>query len=188
MTFPPLTDHHREFIKAETRQQESDSDEEPGEFWAGHYVLDYGSAPTVGWKVGMGLAKLGDDRGVDLMLCRPEKASKVRVAALHALIQFHPVSGVLMLVGLDTYTLSSSSWITVAMNIRSFFATTKGTYCIRRSIASRLGSCNISWSMQIMIKRSSLKDTSKSETSTLPYSTAQLHTHTWTLCLTSTKR
>ena len=120
MEYPRLSDHHREFIEAErvVRGEELFPDRDtasknifeggdrssPMELWAGHYALNFSTAPTVGWRAGRGLSKLGEDRGVDLMICRPERGSKAGIAPLHALIQFHAQSGVLMLVGLsDSY-------------------------------------------------------------------------------------
>ena len=120
LEYPRLSSHHRSFIQAErgVREEESwpesdtasgstftdDCPSSPVEFWTGHYTLNFQTAPAIGWRVGKGSSKSGGDRGVELMVCRPERASKAGIAALHALIQFHPESGSLMLVGLsDTH-------------------------------------------------------------------------------------
>lgn len=107
-----LSEHHQKYIRVErtTRKidhgSSSESDQQPSpqsEYWAGYYTLflQMGSTQptTVGWRVGRGSSKTpNDNRGVDILLIRPK--AKVRgVAPVHALIQFHPTSGVLMLVG-----------------------------------------------------------------------------------------
>ena len=115
LEYPRLSSHHRSFIEAERvmRKEQfwSDSDttsrssfrddspSSPVEIWTGHYALNLKTAPAIGWRVGKGSSKLGATRGVELMICRPESGSKAGITALHALIQFHFESGVLMIVG-----------------------------------------------------------------------------------------
>ncbi|KAL8832829.1 MAG: hypothetical protein Q9191_000013 [Dirinaria sp. TL-2023a] len=117
MQYPSLSSFHRSFIEAErvasreevcsasdTASGSSFRDESPStrvELWTGHYALEFEKAPTIAWRVGKGSSKSGEDRGVDLLVCRPERGSKAGIAALHALIQFHTESGLLMLVGLS---------------------------------------------------------------------------------------
>ena len=119
LNYPDLSTHHRSFIDAErilrgepslTESGNADSGlnsepETPGtpisEAWIGSYSLNFNTAPSRGWRIGRGSSRLGDERGVDLLLCRPGRKTRSGVAALQALIQLHPQSGVLMLVGLS---------------------------------------------------------------------------------------
>ena len=116
---PGLSGHHRSFLQAQRAneqqilQSSSDissgdrsSEESPAspeeELRAGYYALDFDSSfHIVGWRVGRGSSRRGADRGIDLLICPPERGRKMRVAAVHALIQLHRESGVLMLVGLS---------------------------------------------------------------------------------------
>jgi len=115
-----LTEHHKQFIHAIPHDQspacsppasdyESDRplrprrDASPETLWAGHYLLSTDRPgdvkATIGWRVGRGTARL-KNRGVDLLVVYPGEHS-YDVAVVHALIQFHPESGVLMLRGVD---------------------------------------------------------------------------------------
>lgn len=114
-----LSEHHAHFLEAAKREYEGedrssqretnpeasstaeDSDSSAETLWAGQFALDFSSYHVRGWAIGRGNSKFGENRGVDLILCRPGKGSKLGVAAVHALIQFHLQSGVLMLVGLS---------------------------------------------------------------------------------------
>ena len=110
-----LHDYHRSFISVERRSRPAESGSElsesekrtsPTEYWSGGYTLSLSNLPTkpvsVGWRIGRGSSKSLeiDTRGVDIILIRP-KAKAQGVAAVHARIQFHPLSGVLMLVGVQ---------------------------------------------------------------------------------------
>ncbi|KAL8707341.1 MAG: hypothetical protein Q9220_007616 [cf. Caloplaca sp. 1 TL-2023] len=111
---PKLSEHHRSFIHVEHKQRSEDSGSEsssskrdaapPSQFWAGYYSLSLEdpakSKTTVGWRLGRGNPAADDEtRGVDILLIRPKSKSH-NVAPIHARIQFHERSGVLMLVGL----------------------------------------------------------------------------------------
>ncbi|KAI4162412.1 MAG: hypothetical protein LQ342_003978 [Letrouitia transgressa] len=104
---------HRSFISVQRKAPpaESGSDlsesERPTtakEFWSGHYIFRLSNLPlkptSIGWRIGRGSSKLEADRGVDILLIRPRKKTE-GVATVHARIQFHPLSGVLMLVGVE---------------------------------------------------------------------------------------
>ena len=107
-----LSDYHNDYIHVERRTKNTDSssensgsDQRPSpepEYWAGFYALSLQNLPrkptSIGWRVGRGSSRLEGDRGVDILLICP-KAQSQGVAPVHARIQFHPRSGVLMLVG-----------------------------------------------------------------------------------------
>ncbi|KAL9045089.1 MAG: hypothetical protein Q9214_001827 [Letrouitia sp. 1 TL-2023] len=111
---PKLHHRHRSFISVQraTRPAESGSDlsesekyNTPTEFWSGSYTLSLCNLPlnptSVGWRIGRGSSKNPEkDRGVDLLLIRPRKKTE-GVATVHARIQFHPLSGMFMLVGVE---------------------------------------------------------------------------------------
>ena len=118
-----LSQYHRQYIHAKPRSlspdvpttsnptdsdYESDRPSDPWrqtseKLWSGHYLLSThrpgGAKQAIGWRVGKGTSKL-KDRGVDLLVTCPGKYS-YDVAMVHALVQFHPESGVLMLRGLS---------------------------------------------------------------------------------------
>ena len=118
-----LSQYHRQYIHAKPRSlspdlptssnptdsdYESDRPSDPWrqtseQLWSGHYLLSShrpsGAKQAIGWRVGKGTSKL-KDRGVDLLVTCPGKYS-YDVAMVHALIHFHPESGVLMLRGLS---------------------------------------------------------------------------------------
>jgi len=115
-----LTEHHKQFIHAVpldqspagsplTSDYESDRpplprrDASPNKLWNGHYLLSTARPgdvkPSIGWRVGRGAARL-KDRGVDLLVVCPDEHFH-EVATVHALIQVHPESGVLMLRGVS---------------------------------------------------------------------------------------
>lgn len=85
------------------RQPQPRREDTPKKLWAGHYLLSTdctGKAPpSIGWRVGKGTSKL-EDRGVDFLLIPPGLPSR-KVAVYHALIQFHPKSGVLLIKGVS---------------------------------------------------------------------------------------
>ncbi|KAL8945398.1 MAG: hypothetical protein Q9211_000081 [Gyalolechia sp. 1 TL-2023] len=120
--YPELTNHHRSFIRVERKQRPEDSGSTSSaskrntsptsEYWVGYYSLSLQDPAecktTIGWLFGRGASKNptdpshGEDtRGVDLLLIRP-KTKSYDVAPVHARIQFHIQSGVLMLFGLHT--------------------------------------------------------------------------------------
>ena len=75
----------------------------PDKLWSGHYLLS-SNLPghiqaTIGWRVGRGHFKF-QNRGVDLLVV-PSGTSSRKVAVVHALIQFHPNSGILMIRGVS---------------------------------------------------------------------------------------
>ncbi|KAL9578163.1 MAG: hypothetical protein Q9212_005894 [Teloschistes hypoglaucus] len=111
---PEVTEYHRSFLQVERVQKDvevsSDSEEsskpppQQTEFWSGYYSLslNYASQKVglASWRVGKGTTKhKEEDRGVDLLLIGPGN-QKHKVTDVHAMIRFHPVSGVLMLVGM----------------------------------------------------------------------------------------
>ena len=126
VNYKQLSKYHRSHIEAERTLREADNDEEltsqgtenesqvtssrvaqdqDVEMWTGHYILSFdrpsfGTTALLRWRVGRGTSKLPHDRGVDIMVVCPGTRPK-GVTTLHALIQFHPQSGVLMLSGLD---------------------------------------------------------------------------------------
>ncbi|KAL9004295.1 MAG: hypothetical protein Q9188_002884 [Gyalolechia gomerana] len=120
--YPELSNRHRSFIRVERMQRPEDSGSNssaskrhaspPAEYWAGYYSLSLQDPAefktTIGWLLGRGTSKNPTDpscdedaRGVDLLLIRPKTKSH-DVAPVHARIQFHTQSGVLMLFGLHT--------------------------------------------------------------------------------------
>ena len=116
-----LSDFHRGFIcakrippkdptnsDAESRDAGYDSDRpsqpvNDSQLWAGHYVLSFDRLgdvkTTIGWRIGRGTSKL-KNRGVDLLVVGPGEYS-YGIDVVHALIQFHPESGVLLLRGVS---------------------------------------------------------------------------------------
>lgn len=52
---------------------------------------------TVGWRIGKGSSKLPDSRGVDVLIVRPTQKEAMKVAAVHASVQFNVESGALLL-------------------------------------------------------------------------------------------
>ncbi|KAL8751242.1 MAG: hypothetical protein Q9199_006557 [Rusavskia elegans] len=72
------------------------------ERWCGYYTLSQQRLPryvSQGWRLGRGSSRTRDeDRAVGLLIIGPGKRAR-GVAPIHALIQFHPKSGVLMIVG-----------------------------------------------------------------------------------------
>ncbi|KAL9011372.1 MAG: hypothetical protein Q9173_003775 [Seirophora scorigena] len=108
-----LSDYHNSFIHVElkardaTPENNSGSDrskEEETERWyrCGYYELSLQRLPTEveqGWRVGRGTSRTqGKNRDVDILVICPGKRTK-GVAPIHALVRFHPRSGVLMIVG-----------------------------------------------------------------------------------------
>lgn len=105
------SDYHRQFIQAEFKDRKAPSDSESGsdrskdqetKRWCGYYELSLQPLPThvsTGWRLGRGSSRTKEkDRAVDIILISP--GNKARgVAAVHAIIQFHPRSGALMIVG-----------------------------------------------------------------------------------------
>jgi len=87
----------------ESYPQQSRREHTPKKLWAGHYLLSTtrpgSSPPNIGWRVGKGTSKL-ENRGVDFLVVPPEIRS-CKVAVYHALIQFHPKSGVLLIKGVS---------------------------------------------------------------------------------------
>ncbi|KAL8828632.1 MAG: hypothetical protein Q9170_006520 [Blastenia crenularia] len=113
---PNLSDHHRAFIRVERKQRAEDSGSDNSSskqgastqaaYWAGHYSLSLEdpakSISTLGWLIGRGTpSDDSDNHRVDILLIRP-KTKTHGVAPVHARIQFHTRSGVLMLFGLHT--------------------------------------------------------------------------------------
>lgn len=115
-----LTEHHKQFVRAvpyegslagspTASDYESDQpprprrNASPDKLWDGHYLLSTERPgdvkPSIGWRVGRGIAKL-KNRGVDLLVVCPNE-HLYDVAVVHALIQIHPESGVLMLRGVS---------------------------------------------------------------------------------------
>ncbi|KAL8804026.1 MAG: hypothetical protein Q9182_002817 [Xanthomendoza sp. 2 TL-2023] len=109
-----LNAQHRSFIHVERRERdapdsgtdlsasEGPKDNEDKSYWGGYYslsLIDTIDKPfSIGWRVGRGSSKLEHDppRGVDILLIDPGKISH-GIAAVHARIQIHPQTGVLML-------------------------------------------------------------------------------------------
>jgi len=87
----------------ESNAQQSRREHTPKMLWAGHYLLSTtrpgNSPPTIGWRVGKGTSKL-ENRGVDFLVV-PPKIRSCKVAVYHALLQFHPKSGVLLIRGVS---------------------------------------------------------------------------------------
>ncbi|KAL8641275.1 MAG: hypothetical protein Q9228_001894 [Teloschistes exilis] len=111
---PEVTEYHRSFLQVKRMQKdvEISSDSEQSSkpppqqigFWTGYYSLALNDASRklglAPWRVGKGTTKYKEeDRGVDLLLIGPGN-QKHKVTDVHAMIRFHPVSGVLMLVGM----------------------------------------------------------------------------------------
>lgn len=115
-----LTEHHKQFVHAvpyegsltgspATSDYQSDQpprrrrNASPDKLWDGHYLLSTERPgdvkPSIGWRVGRGTAKL-TNRGVDFLVICPDEHF-YDVAVVHALIQIHPESGVLMLRGVS---------------------------------------------------------------------------------------
>lgn len=117
--FSHLTEHHKQFLRATAYNGSPDGspsgscesdrpprprpDGLPEKLWTGHYLLSTNRPgdlkPSTGWRVGRGAAKL-KNRGVDLLVVCPGEHA-YDVAVVHALIHFHPESGVLMLRGVS---------------------------------------------------------------------------------------
>ncbi|KAL9634589.1 MAG: hypothetical protein Q9204_002936 [Flavoplaca sp. TL-2023a] len=115
-----LSPHHRSFIHVVRRTRSEDSESETGmierhshvdhQYWAGYYSLAL-QDPVVnksaaGWRLGKGYSSgsapgaSAQDKGVDLLLIRPGKSNR-HVAPVHARIRFHPLSGAIMLFGVQ---------------------------------------------------------------------------------------
>ncbi|KAL9608564.1 MAG: hypothetical protein Q9167_006610 [Letrouitia subvulpina] len=111
---PDLCQYHRSFITVQRKTRpgvsgsdvsESERHVTPKEIWTGHYMLSLTNLcqnpTTIGWHIGRGSSKNpATDRGVDILLIRPRKKTE-GVATVHARIQFNPLSGALMLVGVE---------------------------------------------------------------------------------------
>ncbi|KAL8692020.1 MAG: hypothetical protein Q9224_004045, partial [Gallowayella concinna] len=114
-----LEHHHQSFIHVERRVPQGLSDsgtdlsaselgktDEDKSFWGGYYSLslkDPIDKPfSIGWRIGRGSSKHlhSPPRGVDLLLIGPGK-NPHKVAAVHARIQIHPRTGVLMLLAVQ---------------------------------------------------------------------------------------
>lgn len=110
---PNVSEYHRNYLHVERKQRNieasSDSDQAckaPAKnigYWAGYYSLSLNDRSKQGglapWRVGRGTSRFDEeDRGVDLLLIGPKDKS-YGVAAVQAIIRFHPKSGVFMLAG-----------------------------------------------------------------------------------------
>ncbi|KAL9013513.1 MAG: hypothetical protein Q9173_001794 [Seirophora scorigena] len=108
-----ISDYHRQLIRVKLKSGKSadasDSDsgsdrskDQETEMLYGHYQLSLHPLPRQiahGWRLGRGYSRTKEeDRAVDILLIGPSHRTK-GIAAVHALVQYHPRSGVLMIVG-----------------------------------------------------------------------------------------
>ncbi len=108
-----ISDYHRQFIRVKLKRGKpadaSDSDsgsdrskDQETDMYHGYYELSLDLLPTQiaqGWRLGRGYSRTKEeDRAVDILLIGHSHRTE-GVAAVHALIQFHPRSGAVMIIG-----------------------------------------------------------------------------------------